>query len=126
MEQTNSTQEYLRNYIVNRCYDEIVIALPIDVNAMFNKLFAQEISKTRDYRLRILENELIAIQQDRLKQMEQEKIEKEIVFFITVFIPVNRVDTNNYDGRISAALAFSNDSIESSANIAIVASLRSM
>ena len=72
MEQTNSTQEYLRNYIVNRCYDEIVIALPIDVNAMFNKLFAQEISKTRDYRLRILD-ELIAIQQDRLKQMEQEK-----------------------------------------------------
>ena len=66
------TQEYLRNYIVNRCYDEIVIALPIDVNAMFNKLFAQEISKTREYRLRILD-ELIAIQQDRLKQMEQEK-----------------------------------------------------
>ncbi|MGC1263053.1 MAG: hypothetical protein WA932_03730 [Nitrososphaeraceae archaeon] len=79
MDQTNSTllvdyltQEYLRNYIVNRCYDEIVIALPIDVNAMFNKLFAQEISKTREYRLRILD-ELIAIQQDRLKQMEQEK-----------------------------------------------------
>lgn len=39
---------------------------------MFTKLFAQEISKTRDYRLRILD-ELIAIQQDRLKQMEQEK-----------------------------------------------------
>lgn len=39
---------------------------------MFTELFAQEISKTRDYRLRILD-ELIAIQQDRLKQMEQEK-----------------------------------------------------
>ena len=52
----------------------------------------------------------------------KEKIEKEIVFFITVFIPANRVDMNDYDGRVSAALAFSNDSIESSANIAIVAS----
>lgn len=60
------------------------------------------------------------------KEKMKEKIEKEIVFFITVFIPANRVDTNDYDDRVSAALAFSNDSIESSANIAIVASLRSM
>ena len=60
------------------------------------------------------------------KEKMKEKIEKEIVFFITVFIPANRVDMNDYDGRVSAALAFSNDSIESSANIAIVASLRSM
>jgi hypothetical protein len=80
------TPEYLRNYILNRCYDEITIDLSILDNPLFRHLSnlshipkfrktEQEtnlILKLRNYKLKIL-NELMSSEQNRLKEMEQEK-----------------------------------------------------
>jgi hypothetical protein len=70
------TPEYLKYYIINRCNDEIGISLAVEDYPLYRLYKTQDddklTSELRDYKLRVL-NELIPLDEDRLRLMKKER-----------------------------------------------------
>ncbi len=76
------TPEYLRYYVLNRCNDEMTFWLGIENNVL--SLQRKKKSKRQDeltnYKIKVL-NELISIEDDRLKRRKQERNDLQNNFF---------------------------------------------